>query len=60
MLGGKNSQFERILVQIAEELRSQYTLAYYAPHPDDGQFHNIRVVTSNGYYVRARRGYVAR
>ncbi len=60
MLGGKNSQFERILAQIAEELRSQYTLAYYPPHADDGRFHDIRVVTRNGYFVRARRGYVAR
>jgi Ca-activated chloride channel family protein len=60
MLGGKNSEFERILAQIAEELRSQYTLAYYPPHPDDGQFHDIRVIARNGYYVRARRGYVAR
>jgi VWFA-related protein len=59
MLGGKNSEFDRILAQIAGELRSQYTLAYYPSHPDDGQFHNIRVSTRYGYYVRARRGYVA-
>lgn len=59
MLGGKNSQFDRILAQIAAELRSQYTLAYYPSHPDDGQFHNIRVSTRYGYSVRARRGYVA-
>jgi Ca-activated chloride channel family protein len=60
MLGGKNSEFDRILGQIAEELRSQYNLAYYPSHPDDGQYHNIRVATRNGYFVRARRGYVAR
>jgi Ca-activated chloride channel family protein len=60
MLGGKNSQFEKILDQIAEELRSQYTLAYYPAHPDDGRFHSINVRTRYGYYVRARRGYVAR
>jgi Ca-activated chloride channel family protein len=59
MLGGKNSEFDRILAQIAAELRSQYTLAYYPSHPDDGQYHNIRVSTRYGYYVRARRGYVA-
>jgi VWFA-related protein len=59
MLGGKNSEFDRILAQIAAELRSQYTLAYYPSHPDDGQFHNIRVSTRYGYNVRARRGYVA-
>jgi Ca-activated chloride channel family protein len=60
MLGGKNSEFDRILAQIAEELRSQYTLAYYPAHPDDGRYHNIRVLTRNGYLVRARRGYVAK
>jgi Ca-activated chloride channel family protein len=58
MLGGKNSQFDRILAQIAAELRSQYTLAYYPAHPDDGRYHDIRVSTRYGYYVRARRGYV--
>ena len=60
MLGGRNSPFEKILDQIAEELRYQYTLGYYPPHADDGQFHTINVRTRNGYYVRARRGYVAR
>jgi Ca-activated chloride channel family protein len=59
MLGGKNSEFDRILAQIAAELRNQYTLGFYPAHSDDGKFHNIRVLTRNGYYVRARRGYVA-
>lgn len=59
MLGGKNSEFDRILAQIAAELRSQYTLAYYPTHPDDGKYHDIQVRTRYGYYVRARRGYVA-
>jgi Ca-activated chloride channel family protein len=58
-LGGKNSQFERILDQIAAELRNQYTVGYYPAHPDDGRFHSISVRTRYGYYVRARRGYVA-
>jgi len=60
MLGGRNSPFEKILDQIAEELRYQYTLGYYPAHFDDGQFHTINVRTRYGYYVRARRGYVAR
>jgi Ca-activated chloride channel homolog len=60
MLGGRNSPFEKILDQIAEELRYQYTLGYYPAHSDDGQFHTINVRTRYGYYVRARRGYVAR
>jgi Ca-activated chloride channel family protein len=59
MLAGKNSQFDRILAQIAAELRSQYTLGYYPAHPDDDKFHEIRVQARFGYYVRARRGYVA-
>lgn len=59
MLGGKNSEFDRILAQIAAELRSQYTLGYYPTHADDGKFHDIRVQTRYGYYVRARRGYIA-
>jgi Ca-activated chloride channel homolog len=60
MLGGKNSQFAKILDQIAEELRNQYTLGYYPAHPDDGHYHSINISTRYGYYVRARRGYVAR
>src|SRR5262249_839862 len=60
MMGGKNSEFEKILDQIAGKLRNQYTLAYYPLHPDDGQYHTITVRTRYGYYVRARRGYVAK
>ena len=59
MLGGRHSQFDEILGSIAEELRNQYTLAYYPNHPDDGGFHSVRVTTRYGYHVRARRGYVA-
>src|SRR5262249_39436082 len=53
------SQLDRILTQIADELRSQYTLGYYPVTPDDGRFHNIRVVTRYGYTVRTRTGYLA-
>jgi Ca-activated chloride channel family protein len=60
MFGGRNSAFDRILDQIAEELRYQYTLGYYPAHGDDGQFHTINVRTRFGYFIRARRGYVAR
>jgi VWFA-related protein len=46
--------------KIAEELNSQYVLAYASPHPADGKFHSIRVrSTLPGYRVRARNGYVA-
>ncbi len=56
---GRGSQIEKILDAIADELRSQYTLGYYAPNPDDGRFHSIRVRTRNGDAVRARHGYIA-
>ena len=56
---GRGGQIEKILDSIADELRSQYTLGYYAPNPDDGRFHSIRVRTRGGNAVRARHGYVA-
>ena len=56
---GRGSQIEKILDAIADELRSQYTLGYYAPNPDDGHFHAIRIRTRTGAFVRARRGYIA-
>src|SRR6266849_10725 len=54
---GRGGQIEKILDVIADELRSQYTLGYYAPSPDDGHFHSIRIRTRSGAFVRARRGY---
>jgi Ca-activated chloride channel homolog len=45
--------------RIAEELNSQYVLAYASPRATDGRYHSIRVrVTLPGYRVRARNGYV--
>jgi Ca-activated chloride channel family protein len=45
--------------RIAEELNSQYVLAYPSPRATDGRYHSIRVrVTLPGYKVRARNGYV--
>jgi len=45
--------------RIAEELNSQYVLAYASPRATDGRYHSIRVkVTRPGYKVRARNGYV--
>jgi Ca-activated chloride channel family protein len=57
---GRGSQIEKILDTIAEELRSQYTLGYYAPRADDGRYHSIRIRTRTGDSVRARHGYIAR
>jgi Ca-activated chloride channel family protein len=45
--------------RIAEELNSQYVMAYASPHATDGKYHSIRVrTTMTGYKVRARNGYV--
>jgi len=57
---GRGGQIEKILDTIAEELRSQYTLGYYPPRPDDGRYHSIRIRTRTGDPVRARNGYLAR
>jgi Ca-activated chloride channel family protein len=44
---------------IAEELNSQYVMAYASPKTTDGKYHSIRVrVTLPGHKVRARNGYV--
>jgi VWFA-related protein len=48
------------LVEIADELDSQYLIGYSSPHGDDGQYHSIRVrVRGTDHRVRARNGYVA-
>ncbi len=57
---GNTGQIDKILSQVAEELRSQYTLAFYPAHPDDGRFHTLKVRTKPGLQVRARPGYAAR
>ena len=56
---GRGGQIEKILDAIADELRGQYTLGYYAPNADDGRFHSIRIRTRTGNAVRSRHGYVA-
>jgi VWFA-related protein len=45
--------------RIAEELNSQYVMAYASPRATDGKYHSIRVrVMRPGHKVRARNGYV--
>jgi VWFA-related protein len=45
--------------RIAEELNSQYVMAYASPRATDGKYHSIRVrVNRPGHKVRARNGYV--
>jgi Ca-activated chloride channel homolog len=54
------ADLETATAAIAEELNSQYVLGYSSSHPGDGQYHTIRVRTTNATYrVRARNGYVA-
>ena len=53
------SDLQAATARIAEELNSQYVLAYASPHATDGRYHSIRVrVTRPGHKVRARNGYV--
>jgi Ca-activated chloride channel family protein len=54
------ADLETATANIADELNHQYLLGYSSPHPGDGQYHTIRVRTTNAAYrVRARAGYVA-
>jgi Ca-activated chloride channel family protein len=55
----RGAEIEKVLTKISEELRSQYTLGYYPPKPDDGLYHSIQVRTRTGHPVRARKGYIA-
>jgi Ca-activated chloride channel homolog len=55
----RGAEIEKVLTRVADELRSQYTLGYYPPQPDDGRFHSIQVRTRTGHPVRARQGYIA-
>lgn len=58
---GSSGQVERVLDQIADELRSQYTLGYYPTHGNDGKWHTLKVRVGRGrYHVRAKPGYMAR
>jgi Ca-activated chloride channel family protein len=55
-----DSEIDRVLTTIAEELRGQYTLGYYPSAPDRAGYHTIKVTTRNPYNVRARTGYQVR
>ena len=56
-----DNTFGRIFDQIAQELRSQYSLGYFSTNTArDGKFREIKIVPRNsGYTVRARKGYYA-
>jgi Ca-activated chloride channel family protein len=52
------AQLESSFIEILEDLRSQYVLAYAPPsNVRDGKFHRIRVEVNGGHNVRARQGY---
>jgi Ca-activated chloride channel family protein len=54
------ADLESATARIAEELNSQYVLAYASPNQGDGKYHTIRVRTTDATNrVRARNGYVA-
>lgn len=43
--GERESEIDKVLDEVAAELRSQYTLGYYPTRPDDGSFHSIKVTS---------------
>ena len=60
VVSNQNS-FERIFAQIAQELRSQYSLGYISTNTaKDGKYRQIKIVPrDHTYTVRARKGYYA-
>jgi len=56
----KNS-FKKVFDQIAQELRSQYSLGYVSSNTArDGKYRHIRIIPRNSsYVVKARKGYYA-
>jgi hypothetical protein len=57
----RGNTFKKIFDQIAQELRSQYSLGYISTNSSkDGKFRQIRIVPrDSSYIVRARKGYYA-
>ena len=60
VVNNQNS-FGKIFDQIAQELRSQYSLGYYSTNAArDGKFRQIKIIPrDSSYTVRARKGYYA-
>ncbi len=59
-VGGKNG-FRKIFDQIAQELRTQYSLGYISTNSSrDGKYREIRIVPrDSSFTVKARKGYYA-
>ena len=56
----RSRDLDMFLDRVANELRNQYTLAYYTDAPMDGRFHKIRVTTTRDFVVEAKTGYFGR
>jgi Ca-activated chloride channel homolog len=56
-IAGGSAQMDKVLTQVADELRNQYTLGYYPSSREEGRFHRVRVRARTTDIVRARRGY---
>ena len=53
----RQNQIAEALEDVADELRNQYSIGYYPPHPlDDGRLHRIEVITTNPAYSVRHRG----
>jgi Ca-activated chloride channel homolog len=57
----RGNTFKKIFDQIAQELRSQYSVGYISTNSNkDGKFRQIKIVPrDSNYIVRARKGYYA-
>ena len=59
-VGDEREKLEKAFDQIANELRTQYNLAYTPANTKrDGGFRRIEIRTKEGHKVQARRGYYA-
>jgi hypothetical protein len=56
----RSRALDTFLARVANDLRSQYTLAYYTNAPLNSSAHKIRVTTTPGFVVDARTGYFGR
>ena len=60
-VGNKPEKLKEAFDQIANELRSQYSLGYTPTNTQrDGGFRKIEIKSHKGYKIQARRGYYAR
>jgi VWFA-related protein len=57
----RENSFQKIFEQIAQELRTQYSIGYNSTNSArDGKFREIKIIPrSSNYVVRARKGYYA-